>query len=74
MKVAIYSRISKSTSDNTNQLLLLREYCKSMRHEITNEYVDIISGAKEHKPAFEKMLKDASKRKFDMLLFFALTV
>lgn len=72
MKVAIYSRISKSTSDNTNQLLLLREYCKNMGHEIFNEYVDVISGAKEHKPAFEKMMKDASKRKFDMLLFFAL--
>lgn len=72
MKVAIYSRISKDTSDNQNQLLVLRDYCKSMGHEIYREYVDVISGAKEHKPAFEKMMNDASKRKFDMLLFFAL--
>ena len=72
MKVAIYSRVSKETSDNTNQLNVLRDYCKSMGHKIIHEYVDIISGAKEHKPEFEKMLKDASKRKFDMLLFFAL--
>lgn len=72
MKVAIYSRVSKETSDNENQLLLLREYCEKMNYTVYNEYVDVISGAKENRPAFKEMMSDASKRKFDMLLFFAL--
>lgn len=72
IKIAIYSRVSKDSSDNTNQLIVLREYCQKMGHEIYKEYVDIVSGAKENRPQFEIMMMDASKRKFDMLLFFAL--
>jgi DNA invertase Pin-like site-specific DNA recombinase len=72
MKIGIYSRVSKDTSDNTNQLLILREYCQKMNFEIYAEYVDIISGGSPNRPEFNRMMQDASKRKFDMLLFFAL--
>lgn len=72
MRVAIYSRVSKETSDNTNQLLILRDYCNSMGYEIHEEYIDIISGGSTNRPEFNRMMKDASMRKFDMLLFFAL--
>jgi DNA invertase Pin-like site-specific DNA recombinase len=43
-----------------------------MNFEIHDEYVDIISGGSPNRPEFQRMLLDASKRKFDMLLFFAL--
>lgn len=72
MKVAIYSRVSKESSDNTNQLLLLREYCEVMNYEIFDEFVDIISGAATNRPEFNRMMNDASKHKFDLCLFFAL--
>ncbi len=72
MKVAIYSRVSKVSSDNTNQLLVLREYCQKMNYQIYQEYVDVISGGSANKPEFNNLMKDASKRKFDLLLFFAL--
>ena len=72
MRIGIYSRISKDSSDNTNQLIILREYCKKMDYTVYKEYVDIVSGAKENRPQFQEMMKDASKRKFDMVLFFAL--
>jgi len=72
MKIAIYSRVSKETSDNTNQLIILREYCQKMEYIIFNEYVDVISGASPIRPEFNLMMKDASKRKFDLVLFFAL--
>lgn len=72
MKVAIYSRISKASSDNTNQLLILRDYCQKMNYEIHEEYVDVISGASPNRPEFNRMMQDASKRKFNMCLFFAL--
>jgi len=72
MKVGIYARVSRDSSDNTNQLLILREFCNKMGYQIYQEYLDIVSGIKENRPQFERMMKDASKRKFDLLLFFAL--
>jgi DNA invertase Pin-like site-specific DNA recombinase len=70
--VGIYARISKDTLDSTNQLILLRNYCKSMDYAIYSEYVDVISGASSNKPEFNRMMQDASKRRIDMVLFFAL--
>jgi len=72
MKVAIYTRVSKETSDNTNQLLILRDYCQKMNYDIHKEYVDVISGGSANKPEFTRMMNDASKRKFDIVLFYAL--
>jgi DNA invertase Pin-like site-specific DNA recombinase len=72
MKIGIYARISKESSDLDNQLLLLRDFCQRMNYEIVNEYTDIISGAAVSRQEFNRMLSDASKRKFDMLLFYAL--
>lgn len=72
MRVAIYSRVSKESSDNSNQLLVLRDYCQKMNYRLLDEYVDIVSGGSPNRPEFQRMLLDASKRKFDMLLFFAL--
>lgn len=72
MKIGIYARISKVSSDLDNQLLVLRTYCQQMNYEIVNEYTDTISGAAVNRQEFNKMLSDASKRKFDMLLFYAL--
>ncbi len=71
-RVGIYARVSRDSSDNTNQLLLLREYCQKMNYEIHQEYEDVISGGKSNRPQFNEMMTDASKRKFDLLLFFAL--
>jgi DNA invertase Pin-like site-specific DNA recombinase len=72
MRVAIYSRVSKESSDNTNQLIVLRDYCRKMEYDICKEYVDVISGGASNKPAFSDMMRDASKRSFDILLFFSL--
>jgi len=72
MKIAIYSRISKESSDNTNQLLILRNYCKQMNYEIYDEYVEVVSGGSPNRPEFSRMMLDASKHRFSMLLFYAL--
>ena len=72
MKISIYSRISRESSDNTNQLLILRDYCHKMNYEIYDEYVEVISGGSPNRPEFSRMMKDASKHKFNMVLFFAL--
>lgn len=72
MKVGIYSRVSKESSDNTNQLIILRDYCHKMNYEIYDEYVDVVSGGSPNRPEFNRMMNDASKHKFSLLLFFAL--
>jgi DNA invertase Pin-like site-specific DNA recombinase len=72
MRVGIYARISKDSSDVDNQLLLLKEYCHRMNYEIYGEYSDVASGIAKNRPEFDRMMKDASQKKFDMLLFYAL--
>jgi len=41
-----------------------------MGYSIYQEYVDIVSGAKENRPQFELMMKDAAKR--NLIWFFSL--
>jgi DNA invertase Pin-like site-specific DNA recombinase len=72
MITGIYARVSKVTSDNMNQLIILRDFCRKMNYVVYDEYIDIISGGSPNKPEFNRMMLDASKRNFDLLLFFAL--
>jgi len=68
-KVAIYGRVSTKDQDPESQLLDLRKYVKLRNWAIYQEYVDWgVSGAKESRPALDKLMKDARKRKFDILL------
>jgi len=72
MKVALYLRISKESSELDNQRLVLQDYCDKMKYEIVDIYADIISGASTKRPEFNRMLSDASKHKFSLLLFYSL--
>ena len=74
MRVAIYARISttKKGQDAENQLQVLKEFCQRSNFLIFNEYVDEVSGGSSERPAFKRMFNDASKRKFDLLLFWSL--
>lgn len=72
MKVALYLRISKESSSLDNQRLVLQEFCNQMKYAIVDIYEDIISGASPKRPEFNRMLSDASKHKFSLLLFYSL--
>jgi DNA invertase Pin-like site-specific DNA recombinase len=72
MKIGIYARISSESSSSDNQLMLLRDYCEKMEYKIVDEYVETISGGAAFRTEFNRMMQDASKRRFDMLLFYAL--
>jgi len=68
-KVAVYGRVSTKDQNPESQLLDLRKYVKLRGWEIYQEYVDRgVSGAKESRPALDNLMKDARKRKFDILL------
>ena len=72
--VAIYCRVSTRDKgqDFTNQLLALREFAAKQGWIIANEYIDQQSAKDDDRPAFRQMFEDASRRKFDVLLFWSL--
>ncbi|MGA7416137.1 MAG: recombinase family protein, partial [Bryobacteraceae bacterium] len=74
MRVALYARVSKDDGkqDTENQLAELRGFCQRSDWEIVHEYVDKASGKTGERPQFQKMFADASQKRFDLVLFWAL--
>ncbi len=69
MRVAIYSRCSTSDQSVAMQLDELRAYCQRRGWQIFGEYNDEgISGSKESRPALNRMLVDAHRRRFDAVV------
>lgn len=68
MRAAIYARVSTLEQEPENQLAELRRYCE-LRGWSLREYVDKgISGAKDRRPALDELLRDAKRRRFDILV------
>lgn len=74
MRVALYARISTRDKDQNpeNQLVLLRREAERAGDTIIKEYVDEESGGKATRKQFQLLMKDASKRHFDLVRMFAL--
>lgn len=72
MRIAIYARVSTDKQDTENQAVQLREFAPKQGWQIVDEYIDYESGSKSTREQFQRMLVDASKRKFDLVLFWAL--
>lgn len=72
MRVAIYTRVSTTDKgqDTENQLAELRRFAASQGWDIVEVYQDHVTGTKgrDKRPAFDRMLNDAAKRRFDTLL------
>lgn len=73
-RVALYSRVSTKDKgqETENQLRQLREFCTVQGWPVVEEYSDHASGAKSNRESFRQMMDDASRRKFDMVLFWSL--
>jgi DNA invertase Pin-like site-specific DNA recombinase len=73
-RVAIYSRVSTKDKgqDVQNQLRQIRDFCNHQEYEIAVEYVDHASGKRSDREAFKEMFAAASRREFDLVLFWAL--
>jgi len=70
-RIAIYARVSTDKQSTENQLLELRTLCTKLGYTIVQEYTDNgISGAKsrDERPALNDLLRDATRRKFDMVM------
>jgi DNA invertase Pin-like site-specific DNA recombinase len=74
MRIGIYGRVSTKKQEEMNQLLQLREFVDTQGGwELTVEYIDKVTGSgKKERPQFQRMMMDASQKKFDLLLFWSL--
>lgn len=73
-RFAIYARVSTKDrgQEVENQLSQLRTFISSQGGTVFHEYVDHESGSHDDRPEFQAMFADASKRRFDVLLFWSL--
>ena len=72
MRVALYSRVSTDRQETENQVVQLREFAAKQGWTIVHEYSDVASGGKADRDGLKQMFADASKRQFDLVLFWAL--
>lgn len=74
MKAGVYYRIStRDKQDIGMQQKAVRDYCEREGIEIVKEYQDIgVSGKKESRPEFDKLLEDMRSKKFDCVVCYKL--
>lgn len=74
-RICLYARVSTTNhqQDPEMQLAELRTYAANRGLQITEEYIDRgISGSKESRPALNRLIADARRRKFDAVLVWKL--
>src|SRR5215472_16695326 len=74
MKIALYARVNKrhSKQDTESQLAQLREFAQAQKWTIVHEYMDRATGKHRYREQFQRLFEDASRRKFDLVLFWSL--
>lgn len=74
IRLALYSRVSKNndSQEPENQLKPLRDFANSLGGTIVEEYVDYASGGNSDRANFLRMLNDADKHRFSLLIFWSL--
>ena len=69
MRAAVYARVSTADQTAENQLLEVRRYVEARGWTMAQEYVDAgWSGASERRPALDELMKDAKRRRFDVVV------
>src|SRR5271169_4974278 len=69
-RVVLYSRVSTNNGQDPEvQSREIREYCERRGWKLADEYVDVgISGAKERRPELDRLIADAHRRNFDVVI------
>jgi DNA invertase Pin-like site-specific DNA recombinase len=71
MKAAIYARVSTTGNGQSpeKQIREFSEHCQRRGWTIADKYVDIgVSGAKEKRPELDRLMADAHRRRFDVVV------
>lgn len=67
-RVGIYIRISTNDQKTALQNDELPEYCKYRKWQIVETYTDTVTGSKDRRPNLDRLMADAHRRKFDVVL------
>jgi DNA invertase Pin-like site-specific DNA recombinase len=67
-RAVLYARVSTGDQHPETQLLDLRQVAKQRGYEIGQEYVDTISGSKAKRPGLDRLLSDARRGQFHVVL------
>lgn len=67
-RAAIYARVSTGQQDTENQLRVLRDVAERAGWGIVHEYRETASGASTRRPELDRMLADAARRRFDVVM------
>ena len=71
-RAALYARVSTADQTTANQLLDLRQMVEQRGYLVVEEYIDHgISGAKARRPALDRMMKDARRGRFGVVVVWA---
>ena len=69
LRVALYARVSTLEQQTENQLAELRRYVAARGWPTPVEYIDHgVSGAKERRPALDRLIADARRRRLDVVV------
>ena len=73
IKASIYVRVSTGAQDTANQLSVLKDWAKQRSFEVVRVYSEDESAWKAgHQRELARLLQDSRKRKFDVMLVWAL--
>lgn len=69
-RAAIFTRVSTDRQTTANQLQQLREVAERAGWHLVEVYEEVVSGAaaRGRRAAYDRMLKDATRRRFEVLL------
>lgn len=74
--IVIYARYSseKQTEQSIEgQLRVCHEFAERNNYNIVNEYIDrAMTGTNDHRPAFQQMIEDSTKKEFEFVLVYKL--
>jgi DNA invertase Pin-like site-specific DNA recombinase len=67
-RVAVYIRVSTGDQNAEMQRNELTEYAQFRKWEVAETYSDAMSGAKDRRPALDRLMGDAKRGKFDVVV------
>src|SRR5215471_3702382 len=71
MRAAIYARVSTTGNGQSPEMQIREfgEFCERRGWIVADKYVDVgVSGAKEKRPELDRLMLDAQRRRFDVVV------
>src|SRR5580692_5909336 len=70
-RVVLYTRVSSPDQNPETQLCDLRPLAKARGYEIVAEYSDTITGTKAKRAGLDRLMSDARRGRFDIVMVWA---